>query len=102
MIATAAMPKSITTYIPSGKGTTELLMGPPVLKLLEDAGFLEEWKNLYNACPWATVFQSPSFVATWYQVYRSYLPILIKTETDGKLTGLLTLAKDKKIGRAHV
>lgn len=96
MIATAAIPKSITTYIPPGKGTTELLMGPPVLKLLEDASFLEEWKDLYNACPWATVFQSPSFVATWYQVYRSYLPILIKTETDGKLTGLLTLAKDKK------
>ncbi|MCS3802202.1 GNAT family N-acetyltransferase [Niastella sp. OAS944] len=96
MIATAAIPKSITTYIPPGKGTTELLMGPPVLKLLEDAAFIQEWKNLYNACPWATVFQSPSFVATWYQVYRSYLPILIKTETDGKLTGLLTLAKDKK------
>jgi CelD/BcsL family acetyltransferase involved in cellulose biosynthesis len=96
MIATAATQKTITAYIPPGKGTIELLMGPPVLKLLEDAGFMQEWNNLYNACPWATVFQSPSFVATWYNVYRSYLPILVKTETDGKLTGLLTLAKDKK------
>lgn len=96
MIATAATQKTITAYIPTGKGTTELLMGPPVLKLLEDASFMQEWNNLYNACPWATVFQSPAFVATWYNVYRSYLPILVKTETDGKLTGLLTLAKDKK------
>jgi CelD/BcsL family acetyltransferase involved in cellulose biosynthesis len=96
MIATAATQKTITTYIPPGKGTTELLMGPPVLKLLEDAAFMQEWNNLYNACPWATVFQSPAFVATWYKIYRSYLPILVKTETDGKLTGLLTLAKDKK------
>lgn len=96
MIATAAIPKTIPAYITPGKGTTtELLMGPPVLKLLEDAGFMEEWHNLYTVCPWATVFQGPSFVATWYNVYRSYLPILIKTEIDGKLTGLITLAKDK-------
>jgi CelD/BcsL family acetyltransferase involved in cellulose biosynthesis len=96
MIATAATKKPITAHIVPGKGTTELLMGPPVLKLLEDASFLKEWNNLYAACPWATVFQSPSFVVTWYNLYRSHLPILIKTETDGKLTGLLTLAKDKK------
>lgn len=96
MIATAAIPKTIAAYIPPHNGTAELLMGPPVLKLLEDDSFLQEWKDLYTACPWATVFQSPSFVATWYRIYRSHLPILIKTETDGKLTGLLTLAKDKK------
>ncbi|HUP13508.1 MAG TPA: GNAT family N-acetyltransferase [Niastella sp.] len=96
MIATAATQKTITAYIAPGSGTTELLMGPPVLKLLEDASFLKDWNNLYTACPWATVFQSPSFVVTWYNTYKPYLPILIKTETDGKLTGLLTLAKDKK------
>ena len=97
MIATAATQKTIPAIIPSpGKGSTELLMGPPVLKLLEDVSFMQEWNDLYNACPWATVFQSPAFVATWYNVYRGYLPILVKTETDGKLTGLLTLAKDKK------
>jgi CelD/BcsL family acetyltransferase involved in cellulose biosynthesis len=97
MTATAATQKTIAPFTPHGKGTTELLMGPPVLKLLESSGFLDEWKQLYTACPWATVFQSPSFVATWYRVYGSaYLPILIKTENAGKLTGLLTLAKDKK------
>jgi CelD/BcsL family acetyltransferase involved in cellulose biosynthesis len=97
MIATAATQKTIAPFTPPGKGTAELLMGPPVLKLLEDPGFLEEWNQLYHDCPWATVFQSPSFVATWYRVYGSaYLPILIKTENAGKLTGLLTLAKDKK------
>lgn len=96
MTATAATKKAIATHIPPGKGTTELLMGPPVLKLLQDARFMKEWNALHTACPWATVFQSPSFVTTWYNVYKSYLPVLIKTEIDGKLTGLLTLAKDKK------
>jgi CelD/BcsL family acetyltransferase involved in cellulose biosynthesis len=97
MIATAATQKTIAPFTPPGKGTAELLMGPPVLKLLEDPSFLDEWNQLYNDCPWATVFQSPSFVATWYRVYGSaYLPILIKMENAGKLTGLLTLAKDKK------
>ncbi|WP_081169891.1 GNAT family N-acetyltransferase [Niastella populi] len=97
MIATAATQKTIAPFTPPGKGTVELLMGPPVLKLLEDPGFLDEWNQLYHNCPWATVFQSPCFVATWYRVYGSaYLPILIKSENAGKLTGLLTLAKDKK------
>jgi hypothetical protein len=97
MIASAPTQKTIVPFIPPGKGTAELLMGPPVLKLLEDASFLEEWGRLYAACPWATVFQSPSFVTTWYRVYGpAHLPILIKTENAGKLTGLLTLAKDKK------
>ncbi len=97
MIATAATQKTIAPFTQPGKGTVELLMGPPVLKLLEHPGFLDEWNQLYHNCPWATAFQSPCFVATWYRVYGSaYLPILIKSENAGKLTGLLTLAKDKQ------
>lgn len=97
MIASAPTQKTIAPFIPPGKATAELLMGPPVLKLLEDTRFLDEWGRLYTACPWATVFQSPAFVTTWYRVYGpGHLPILIKTENAGRLTGLLTLVKDKK------
>ncbi len=50
------------------------------------------WNALYDACPWATVFQSFAFVTTWFQVYRTkYLPIVVKAECGGKLIGLLTL-----------
>jgi Protein involved in cellulose biosynthesis (CelD) len=75
---------------------TELLTGDAVLQLLDDSRFMEAWHRLFNACPWATVFQSPGFVATWYRLYgKELLPVLVKTEYAGKLTGLLTLVKDK-------
>lgn len=88
--------KTFPAFTPPGNRSTQLLVGKEVLNLLEDPGFINAWTHLYNTCPWATVFQSPSFVVTWYRVYGSaFLPILIKTEHEGKLTGLLTLAKDK-------
>ncbi|OQP52851.1 hypothetical protein A4H97_24455 [Niastella yeongjuensis] len=74
----------------------ELLSGEKVFTLLEDTRFLGEWNQLWKACPWATVFQSPSFVATWYRIYRKdFVPVLIRTVHAGKITGLLTLAADK-------
>ncbi len=80
----------------SGNSSIELLMGDEVLQLLDDIRFLGEWKQLYHNCPWATVFQSPSFVVTWYRIYQNeFIPVLIKTEYAGKLAALLTLAIDK-------
>lgn len=71
----------------------ELLAGERVMQLLDECSFLAEWDSLYHSCHWATVFQSPEFVITWYSLYRhAYQPILIQEKTKGKLTGLLTLA----------
>jgi CelD/BcsL family acetyltransferase involved in cellulose biosynthesis len=89
--------KPVATYISSRPGSTELLVGKDVINLLEEIRFLGEWNQLYQNCSWATVFQSPSFVATWYRIYQhDFVPVLIKNECAGKLTGLLTLAIDKK------
>lgn len=71
----------------------ELLTGKEAMAMLEIPTFLSEWDALYQACHWATVFQSPEFATTWYKLYQhSYLPILIREETDGRLTGLFMLA----------
>ncbi|SIR44163.1 GNAT family N-acetyltransferase [Pontibacter lucknowensis] len=71
----------------------ELLAGEEVMHLLEDATYLTEWDSLYHSCHWATVFQSPDFVTTWYRLYQhAYQPILIREYTKGVLSGLLTLA----------
>lgn len=79
--------------------STELLKGEAVLRLLDDEHFLDEWDQLYDSCPWATVFQSRSYVAPWYRFYaKECLPVLVKTEYGGKLTGLFTLAIDNKKG----
>lgn len=82
-----------TSTRPTLAAEVELLVGDEVFGLLSDAGFLKDWEALYRACPWATVFQSPAFVATWYQVYQQeYLPVLVRAGAAGHLTGLLALA----------
>lgn len=96
MTTVATKIKATTTFYESGSASTELLVGEEILNLLNDTRFLASWNHLFNICPWATVFQSPSFVTTWYRIYKeAFLPIVIKTEFAGKLRGLLTLAMDK-------
>jgi CelD/BcsL family acetyltransferase involved in cellulose biosynthesis len=94
--ASATKTKTIVSVFQQDLEGTELLSGEKVFNLLEDTRFLGEWNHLWKACPWATVFQSPSFVATWYRIYRKdFVPVLIRTAHAGKVTGLLTLAADK-------
>lgn len=59
-----------------------------------DKDFLQEWKRLYDECPWATPFQSSAFVCTWFNNYRScFSPVIISQNKKGKrLHGLLILA----------
>jgi len=95
--ASATKSKTIVSLFPQDPEGTALLSGEKVFNLLEDTRFLGEWNHLWKACPWATVFQSPSFVATWYRIYRKdFVPVIIRTIHAGKVTGLLTLAVDKK------
>lgn len=85
---------TVTTVVV--QDSLKMFVGEEVLKLLLDENFQASWDDLYARCPWATVFQSRPFVATWYQVYQNeYLPITITYELQGKLKGLLTIAKDK-------
>lgn len=71
----------------------DLLVGEQVFGLLEDASFKLAWLNLYTSCKWATAFQSWDFVVPWYRVFRNeYVPVLLKSERDGRLSGLLTMA----------
>ncbi len=59
--------------------------------------FLDQWKRLYIECPWGTPFQSPEFVTTWFNSYKSmYSPIIIGLENNEHiLVGLLILALQK-------
>lgn len=71
----------------------ELFTGEEAFNILSDPAFNAGWDALYEACPWATVFQCRDFVASWYQTYKGvYLPIIILGEVGGELAGLLTLA----------
>src|SRR5690606_20913944 len=70
-----------------------------VMKIIKDPDFLMGWDVLYLSCPWVTVFQSPKFVIGWYALYHNiHEPVLVYAEEEGRLTGLLSLAKEKNGG----
>ncbi len=67
--------------------------GRETVAILADSQFESEWRSLHDRCPWATAFQGPDFVKTWFTAYRAqYSPVLVCRHVDGRLTGLLPLA----------
>ncbi len=87
-----ATPKHIVS---SGIAKLDVLTGEDVLSLMQKEEFQLAWEALHDACPWGTAFQSYTYVATWYHVYRNvYQPILIRCTLAGKLIGLLALAQE--------
>lgn len=81
-----------------GVMTIDLVRGAGADALMADGAFARRWAALERACPWATVFQSREFVGTWWSVYRDrYEPlIVVGTEPNGELAGLLALAIDPR------
>src|SRR5215510_3004259 len=82
----------------------ELLTDKAAKKLIEDAKFREKWKELYDKCPWGTVFQSADFVITWYETYvNQFAPVIVTgIDGEGELVGLFTLATEMKSGELVV
>ncbi|RIJ42307.1 GNAT family N-acetyltransferase [Pontibacter oryzae] len=78
-------------------GSLELITGGDVLKIMESSKFLAEWGQLYEVCPWGTVFQSPDYVKCWYQCFGDkHNPILVVARQESALTGVLPLAENIK------
>lgn len=74
-----------------------ILAGEKVLAKISDSVFLAKWEDLYQACPWGTVFQSREFVCAWYRLYHlNFMPVIVKAELNGRLVGLLTLTIEKE------
>jgi len=70
----------------------ELLVGQDAHNLCTE-DFLSKWDQLFNNCPWSTIFQSSSFVIAWYRTYAlEYMPIIVIAKQNEYLTGLLCLA----------
>jgi CelD/BcsL family acetyltransferase involved in cellulose biosynthesis len=82
----------------------EIFTGSEAEKLLENREFCEDWRRLYTACPWGSVFQELDFVTTWYSTYRSrYTPVIVIGVTEhNEKAGLFTLAICNDSGRLVV
>lgn len=78
----------------------ELAAGDRARALLADAAFVVAWDALVDRCPWATVAQGSSFVRTWYRLYTQvFEPLIVRgIGDDGRLLGLLTLARRRDSG----
>ncbi len=77
-----------------------ILTGEAVLAQLKIPSFLSAWEELYMRCEWGSVFQSPTFVKNWYEIYIvNYNPVLVIAQAGNDLVGLMPLThqKNKKI-----
>jgi CelD/BcsL family acetyltransferase involved in cellulose biosynthesis len=84
----------------SKKLEIRILTEEEALAQLKVPSFLSAWERLYMNCEWGTVFQSPTFVKNWYELYAIYYkPILVLAYADNALVGLLPLThqRDGKI-----
>ena len=67
------------------------------LAILSREDFQSRWRELHTSCPWATAFQGATFALTWYRCYsEQFEPVLLyEFAADGRLIGLLTLARQR-------
>lgn len=93
-LSTAARHAVAPYLIESTLGEIDVLTNSTALELIYDRMFIAEWDELYADCPWATIFQTSDFVASWYKHYSDkHAPIIVLSRFQGKLTGLFTLAQ---------
>ncbi len=85
-----------------------LAEAPLVVRVADAADVVDEefhasWSALADQCVWATCFQRPQFVATWYETYQpKFTPYLICGWQDERLVGLLPLAISSEDGTPAV
>ncbi len=70
-------------------------------ELSDDCDFLQKWTALYEHCAWGTVFQTPLFIKTWYEIYKEAFDLLFIYELNesNALTGFFPLAIEKATGK---
>ncbi len=71
--------------------------GDAAFRLLCEPSLEQQWRDLYQACPWATAYQSPDFVKIWYDTYSDqFVPVILTMFDEFQtLSGMLTVAINK-------
>ena len=78
----------------SGAIQIDILRGPEAVRAAMTPESVTAWQGLAEEAKHVTVFQTPGFVLTWYEVYEStHEPLLVLGRgPDGRLAGVLPLA----------
>lgn len=81
----------------------ELFIDDKATALFEDILFISQWELLYKRCPWATVFQSHSFIKSWLKLYQDdYTLVVVLLRYEEKISGLLIMAKPHNLTKLVV
>jgi CelD/BcsL family acetyltransferase involved in cellulose biosynthesis len=73
----------------------QLFTGEEVEELFRDTSFMKGWRSLLEMSSFATVFQSPEFVITWYKTFPNYKRIVVCEFESGLPSGILFLTQDQ-------
>ena len=75
----------------AGKPRVEWLLGEPALAWAAHAEHRRQWLSLYDACPWATAFQHPSYLDVWFRHYgQQWTPLLLLArDANGAATAIM-------------
>jgi CelD/BcsL family acetyltransferase involved in cellulose biosynthesis len=65
------------------------------LELISRPKFKDAWDDLFENCPWATVFQGRDFVCSWYTCFPTYPKIIICDWDGDKMNGIITLTHNQ-------
>jgi CelD/BcsL family acetyltransferase involved in cellulose biosynthesis/RimJ/RimL family protein N-acetyltransferase len=66
----------------------KIYSGNDARRLLSDPHFIERWKRLHADCTYATAFQGPAFVRSWYDAYStSWQPVIAVADSKGQDKG---------------
>lgn len=87
----------MTAFAPlplAGKPQVDWLLGLPALAWAARPEHRREWLALYDACPWATAFQHPSYFDVWCRHYgQQWTPLLlVARDANGAATAIMPLA----------
>lgn len=78
----------------SSKLNSRVIVGDKALELMKSETFRQEWSELYESCPWATMAQSPDVTYLRCNMYRSNaIPVIVELRDASRMVGLLVLAR---------
>lgn len=101
MTASAALPRRPQSSARTGESrvTSRTITTLPALERELQEGLLHAWKQLVDADPLASCFQTPGWCMPWYRSYHDeFDPFVVLVSDGGSLVGLVPLAVRRASG----
>ena len=73
-------------------------------RLLHDPQFRRQWIELYENCPWGTVFQDVDYLSIWYRNFKERVELIFIYESDQaeNIIGLFPISRCIETGKLTI